>query len=553
MKNTILLVFVLSFGLVSEQTYADFTFGIPIQLGPNINSGSYEFSPSISGDGLNLYFSSNRHSGGLDFDIYISTRASKNEPWGQAVPIGPPVNTSATEVGPCISNDGLCLFFTESLKPFTATYRPMGYGNSDIWMATRATTDDPWGEPINAGPRVNTDADESSVGLSADGLSLFFSSDRPGGSGDIDLWVATRPTRNSEWGDPMNLGPIVNSAQSDGTPSLSKDGLHLFFHSNRPPSQAAHEVDLYLTSRRTITEDWGLPIRLGSPINTRQSWECSPCISPNGSTLYFVADNWSGTFNWYDIWYAPIIPIVDFNRDCIVDSTDMCILLDHWGQEYLPCDIGPTPLGDGIVDVQDLIVLAEHLFEEIFPPELVAYWKLDEAEGDIAYNSISDNYGVLNGNPTWNPASGHVAGALQFDGIDDYISTDFVLNPSDSTFSIFAWIKDGAAGQAILSQENGTNWLMADPIDGVLKTDLKEPASTGRDPQPPGPPLICSKVITDGDWHRVGFVRDGVNRILYVDDIEVTRDTASNLEAEGGGLYIGAGSSLELGIFFGLA
>jgi hypothetical protein len=62
--------------------------------------------------------------------------------------------------------------------------------------------------------------------------------------------------------------------------------------------------------------------------------------------------------------------------------------------------------------------------------------------------------------------------------------------------------------------------------------------------------LICSTVVTDGDWHRVGFVRDGINRILYVDDIEVARDTAVNIEAAVGGLYIGAGNGLESGTFF---
>ncbi len=63
-------------------------------------------------------------------------------------------------------------------------------------------------------------------------------------------------------------------------------------------------------------------------------------------------------------------PIVDFNGDGIVDTADMCIMVDHWGENYSLCDIGPTPFGDGIVDVQDLIVLAEHLFEE-FPPVTV--------------------------------------------------------------------------------------------------------------------------------------------------------------------------------------
>ncbi len=62
--------------------------------------------------------------------------------------------------------------------------------------------------------------------------------------------------------------------------------------------------------------------------------------------------------------------------------------------------------------------------------------------------------------------------------------------------------------------------------------------------------MVCSTVVTDGDWHRVGFVWDGNGRILYVDDIEVARDTANNLESASGGLYIGAGSDLEPGAFW---
>jgi hypothetical protein len=553
MKKSILLVFVLAFCLVTEQAKADFTFGTPVQLDANINSTSGELGFDISSDGLSLYFASNRGNSSLDFDIYVSTRASEQDPWGPATKLGMPISTLACEVGPCISDDRLSLFFNESLKPFTVTYRPGGYGDSDIWMATRATTADPWGEPINAGPRVNTAADEGGMELSADGLSLFFSSDRPGGSGDIDLWVATRPTRNVEWGDPMNLGPIVNSAQSDGTPSLSMDGLHLFFHSNRPPSQAAHQVDLYLTSRHTVSDPWEPPIRLGPPVNTMKYWECGPRISSDARTLYLVADNWPGRFSYYDIWSVPVLPVVDFNRDGIVDCADMCIMVEHWGENYSLCDIGPTPLGDGIVDVQDLIVLAEHLFEEIIlPPELMAYWKLDESEGSIAEDRAGDNDGILFGESLWQLDGGRKAGALQLDGIDDYMSTAFVLNPADGPFSVFAWIKGGSSGQVIISQTDGfgsgETWLGITASDGNLMTGLVPP-KVGRSVIFP---LESLSLITDGFWHHVGFVWDGAYRSLYVDGTEVAKDTATQnpMKSATSGLYIGAGKNLEAVTFF---
>ncbi|MHC4510547.1 MAG: LamG-like jellyroll fold domain-containing protein, partial [Planctomycetota bacterium] len=223
----------------------------------------------------------------------------------------------------------------------------------------------------------------------------------------------------------------------------------------------------------------------------------------------------------------------DLNSDGIVDSADMCIMVDHWGEDYPLCDIGPTPLGDGVVDVQDLIVLAEYLFTY---PGAVAYWKLDETEGDIAFDSAAVNDAVVFGGAVWQPEGGHVAGALQLDGIDDYVSTPFVLNPADGAFSVFAWIKGGAPGQVVISQIGGVNWLLADQSGGKLRTSLLSPGDGRSTPQP----LISEFIITDGNWHRVGFVWNGSNRILYVDDVEVVKDTQLGLASSEGGLYIGA-------------
>jgi hypothetical protein len=220
-------------------------------------------------------------------------------------------------------------------------------------------------------------------------------------------------------------------------------------------------------------------------------------------------------------------------RNCTIESNGP-IAIEFW-EGYEPQIIDCTILGQVV---------------EVYDPALVAYWKLDEAEGSIAYDSAGDKDGTLTGDPTWQPTAGQIDGALAFDGTDDYVSTDVVLNPADGPFSVFAWIKGGAPAQVIISQGSGVNWLMADAVDGALRTDLKEPAGGGRSPTPPGPPLISPIVITDGEWHWVGFVRDGSSRILYVDDIEVARDTAETLESAETGLYIGAGSTLEAGSLF---
>ena len=295
-----------------------------------------------------------------------------------------------------------------------------------------------------------------------------------------------------------------------------------------------------------------MPVNLGPTVNS-SSLDDTASISADGSTLYFMSNRPGGIGN-YDLWQVSISPIVDFNGDGIVDSLDMCMMVEYWHTNEPFYDIAPPPFGDGIVDVQDLILLSEHLFEEFYPIELIGYWKLDEVEGDIAYNSIGDNHGILSGNPTWQPDSGQKAGALEFDGIGDYVETDFVLSPADGAFSVFAWIQGGAPGQVIISQADGTGtgetWLGMDALGGNLMTGLM-PYQVGRTVIFP---LESQSLITDGQWHHVGFVWDGSYRSLYVDGTEVAKDTnpitLAPLKSANGGLYIGTSKTLDTSTSF---
>jgi hypothetical protein len=375
--------------------------------------------------------------------------------------------------------------------------------------------------------------------VSGDGLTLIFASSRSGGSGDYDLWMSMRATVHDPWDPPVNLVPSVNTGSWDAEVGLSADGLALVFSSDRAGGSGSY--DLWMTSRKSRDDPWGPAVNLGAPVNTTAG-EASVGLSADGKILYFASNRADGVGDW-DIWQAPILPIVDFNGDGIVDSADMCIMVDHWGENYSLCDIGPMPWGDGIVDVQDLIVLVEHLFEEVNDPTLVAHWALDEIEGDIASDSANDIDGTVYGDPAWQPEGGMIDGALQLDGIDDYVNTPFVLNPTDGKFSVFVWIKGNAPGQAVLSQAGGANWLCSDSLEGNLLTELK---GAGRNTTE----LLSQTIITDGNWHRIGLVWDGSHRTLYVDDVAVAEDEQTNLAASDNGLYIGTGKAMEPGSFW---
>jgi len=363
MKKTISLVLVLALGLAVEVAKADFTFGEPTNLGPTINSSHQEYVLCISSDGMSLYFESDRPGGYGGSDIWISTKqTTERNPegyWSEPQNLGPKVNSSSDDWGSSLSFDGLELYFCSN--------RPGGHGSYDLYLTKRDSVSEPWDLSMNLGLPVNSQYSEVSPNISSDGLSLFFSGTdsagvphRPGGYGQADIWVTTRVRMSDPWNPPANLGPEINTTQHDLDPSISSDSLVLFF------GRGSYSVaDIWLTKRNTYDAPWTDAVKLSPTVNSSR-WEGTPYISTDGMTLYFSR---SGGFGSVDIYQVPVIPIVDLNGDGIVDSADMCIIVDHWGTDEPLCDVGPMPWGDGIVDVQDLIVLAEHLFEEIPPVE----------------------------------------------------------------------------------------------------------------------------------------------------------------------------------------
>ncbi len=189
----------------------------------------------------------------------------------------------------------------------------------DLWVTTRTSVSEPWGKPVNLGSTVNSPEWDGAPSISADSLTLFFDSFRSGVIGGQDLFVTTRTTKDDEWGEPVNLGPIVNSGNNEWTPSISADGLALFF---------VRGSDIWITTRTTTEDAWGPPTDLGPKVNTTD-WNLAPNISSDGSTLYFCTSDRPGGLGSFDLWQVSIEPVVDFNGDGFVDTDDMRIMIDH--------------------------------------------------------------------------------------------------------------------------------------------------------------------------------------------------------------------------------
>jgi Tol biopolymer transport system component len=150
-------------------------------------------------------------------------------------------------------------------------------------------------------------------------LELFFKSNRPGGYGGLDLYVARRPTTSDPWGAPKNLGPLVNSPYDEAEPSLSPDGLWLLFNDGESPRPGGYGMlDLWMAKRTTLSAPWQMPVNLGPKVNSPAN-DFYPRISPDGRVLHFRRSMFGrGLENWQ----APILPIPDRSGSEKVDGRD---------------------------------------------------------------------------------------------------------------------------------------------------------------------------------------------------------------------------------------
>jgi predicted secreted protein len=353
MKKTIAIVLMLVLGLAADAAYADYIFGEPVNLGSTVNTSSGESGVCISANELEFYFMSDRPGGYGGQDLWVMERPTIEDDWGDPVNLGSPANSKYSYWEPSISSDGLSLYFSDGHTPQFGNRLPGGLGGQgDIWMITRETLHDAWGEPVNIGPAVNS---QHAVhpSISSDGLSLYFQSHRPGILGShCDIMVATRESTSDSFGNPVFL-KNVNNSNGEWMPDISVDGRILFF-------SRSSATELWMAMRATMDDDFGSPLKLPSPINISSYLNNSPCLSANGSTLYF-GSNRPGGVGKSDLWQVSIEPVVDLNGDGIVDGVDLSIIAEHWGTDDSLCDIGPMPWGDGIVDVHDLKVLVDYL------------------------------------------------------------------------------------------------------------------------------------------------------------------------------------------------
>ena len=273
----------------------------PVNVGSGVNSAFQENYPSISPDGLAMYFDSNRPGGFGNTDIWVSRRSNISSPWGPAINVTP-LNSVAMEKGLFVfSPDGRTIYF--------ASARAGGFGNLDIYAANRVDPDDDlgWTTPVNLGPDVNTAFQEAANAWYLNGNQskvkrlLFVRSDgtqdpSPAGAENFDLFAIKQKVNGRQNDEPVEE---LSSIYRETAFTVSPDQLEVFFASTRPPSVGG--LDLWTATRFSIDDPWAMPTPMDA-LNTigRDETGTIDPSDPTGNTLY-IFSNRAGTLGGADV------------------------------------------------------------------------------------------------------------------------------------------------------------------------------------------------------------------------------------------------------------
>jgi hypothetical protein len=261
---------------VTERDSLEDCWQAPVNLGPSVNSAFRDFAPNLSTDGHWLFFQSGRPGGCGGLDLYVTHRQDKRDDFGWENPInlGCTINTPGFDQAmPNYFEDD-----TSGLRFLYFTRKPIALGLEafDIYVSTcyadlaTCNTQGLWG-PGTPVDTLNSPFQDTRPSLRRrDGLEMFFSTTRPGSLGNENMWVSTRATtQDQNWLPPVPIncdglttcpdwapaGPLVNSPASEGAPALSWDGTELYFFSNRTDLPGfAGGRDLYVSKRTKLAD-----------------------------------------------------------------------------------------------------------------------------------------------------------------------------------------------------------------------------------------------------------------------------------------------------------
>jgi len=263
-----------------------------------INTPGFEGKPSLSADGLELYFVSDRPGalgGPGDQDIYVSRRASTQADWGPPERVPPPISSPFFDITPSISLDGLALYFASNRPGPNSPPWP------DLWVSHRASVNDPWGEVVNLGPGVNTPLFEGSISVSDDELTAHFAGVTP--DFVFKIYMSTRNSKDEPFGPRVLLDPPINFDGQAYGPALTPSGHTMFFAAGTDNPFAPGAINhIYVSDRKNEHDSWGTPIYLDT-INCSTCFGGLPAIRAGDKEICWMG-NRADSYGDMDIYCA---------------------------------------------------------------------------------------------------------------------------------------------------------------------------------------------------------------------------------------------------------
>ncbi|WP_237144155.1 OmpA family protein [Pontibacter pamirensis] len=244
--------------------------GVYINMGNAINSEYADYGPTLSDENEMFIYTSKRNVNYLGMETKVNEdlfySKQNNGYWEEAKSFGKPINSQYNEGSACLSRDGKTLYFARCESPD-------GMGNCDLYMASMQE-DGTWGQIRNLGANVNSEAWDSQPTLSSNEDTLYFASDRLGGFGLSDIYY-TYKTKGGNWAKAKNLGPVVNTRESEVSPFFHPLYQVLYF-SSRGQLYNFGDFDIYKTYK--VQGHWQEPRNIG------------PLVNGRGSEYYFTID-----------------------------------------------------------------------------------------------------------------------------------------------------------------------------------------------------------------------------------------------------------------------
>ena len=320
-----------------------------INLGEGINDENPNFYPVVSGDEKTMVYVTS-----LKFYDAVYFVKNINKQWKKPEDITPQLYFSAEEwteqgnITPEVGSDGK-MYPTALSYDGTELYLVREAGNiSNIYVSVYK--DGRWSMAKALGKNVNERrSNETHACISHDGQKLYFSSDRRGGYGKLDIYVCEKEA-DGAWGKAINLGSTINTAKDDASPFITASGKTLFFISKGHYNMGEYDI---FYAQKDENDHWKIPVNLGYPINTTRDDDFfQPIDGGKFGYMAFIDHDGSGNA---DIYKTALLfkPFEKVQPDVFPQSTVSFKIIDQSTQDSLIFQYNyktgeiETPLPDG--------------------------------------------------------------------------------------------------------------------------------------------------------------------------------------------------------------